>query len=166
VGVVIADTGLFFPDFSAQERTYELLSQVLGRVGRGHRHGRAVIQTYTPESALLQAVLAKDWPTFYNAEIAERRTFHFPPFCYVLKLSARRATPEAAQKAAETLAGLVRRNHPGVTIEGPAPAFHEKVLNKYAWQLIIKAGNRSRLVAVIRDLPSGWSYDIDPMNLL
>jgi primosomal protein N' (replication factor Y) len=166
VGVVIADTGLFFPDFSAQERTYELLSQVLGRVGRGHRHGRAVIQTYTPESALLQAVLAKDWPTFYNAEITERRTFHFPPFCYVLKLSARRATPEAAQKAAETLAGLVRRNHPGVTIEGPAPAFHEKVLNKYAWQLIIKAGNRSRLVAVIRDLPSGWSYDIDPMNLL
>jgi len=166
VGVVIADTGLFFPDFSAQERTYELLSQVIGRVGRGHRHGRVVIQTYTPESPLLESVLTKDWPTFYNAELTERRTFRFPPFCYLLKLSARRATPDAAQKAAENLAGEIRHNHPGVTIEGPAPAFHEKVLGKYSWQLILKASNRSHLVRIIHALPSGWSYDIDPMNLL
>lgn len=166
VGVVIADTGLFFPDFSAQERTYELLSQVIGRVGRGHRHGRAVIQTYAPESPLLQAVLDRDWHTFYDSEITERSTFRFPPFCYVLKLSARRATPDAAQKAAENLADTIRANHPGVTIEGPAPAFHEKILGKYAWQLILKAGDRRRLVGVINNLPSGWSYDIDPMNLL
>lgn len=166
VGVVIADTGLFFPDFSAQERTYQLLSQVLGRVGRGHRHGRAVIQTYAPESPLLKAVLEKDWQTFYDTEIAERRTFRFPPFCYLLKLTCRRSTPDAAQKAAETLSLDIKHNHPGVTIEGPAPAFHEKVLGKYAWQLIIKAGNRGRLVQLIRSLPSGWSYDIDPMNLL
>lgn len=165
VGVLIADTGLVFPDFSAQERTYQLLSQVIGRVGRGHRHGRAVIQTYRPDSPLLQAVLAKDWHTFYNTEIAERRTFRFPPFCYLLKLFCRRATPAAAQKAAETLA-LALHRYPGVIIEGPAPAFHEKVLNKYSWQLIIKTTSRTRLTAIIQNLPSGWSYDIDPMNLL
>jgi primosomal protein N' (replication factor Y) len=166
VGVVIADTSLFFPDFSAQERTYQLLSQVLGRVGRGHRHGRAVIQTYAPDSPLLQSVLNKDWEGFYASEITERRTFHFPPFCYLLKLSCKRATSESAQKAAETLATKLAADHPSLTIEGPAPAFHEKVQNKYAWQLIIKSGSRSRLTAIINQLPSGWSYDIDPMNLL
>jgi primosomal protein N' (replication factor Y) len=166
VGVVIADTGLFFPDFSAQERTYQLLSQVLGRVGRGHRHGRAVVQTYAPDSPLLEAVLTKDWDGFYQREITERRTFRFPPFCYILKLSCRRSTSGSAQNAATKLANELSSAHAGITIEGPAPAFHEKVQNKFAWQLIVKSGSRARLTAIIRALPSGWSYDIDPMNLL
>jgi primosomal protein N' (replication factor Y) (superfamily II helicase) len=166
VGVVIADTGLFFPDFSAQERTYQLLSQVLGRIGRGHRHGRAIVQTYAPDSPLLQAVLSKDWDGFYEREIAERQTFKFPPFCYALKLTCRRASSASAQNAAAKLAQELTQTHAGITIEGPTPAFHEKVQNKYAWQLIIKSGSRARLTAIIRALPSGWSYDIDPMNLL
>ena len=165
VGVVIADTGLFFPDFSAQERTYQLLSQVLGRVGRGHRHGRAIIQTYAPDSRLLQAVLAQDWAGFYAAEIAERQAFRFPPFCYVLKLACRRASSHSAQATAEALAQNLSAL-PGISVEGPAPAFHEKVQNKFAWQIIVKSSTRARLTAIIRTLPSGWSYDIDPMNLL
>ncbi len=166
VGVVIADTGLYFPDFSAQERTYQLLAQVLGRIGRGHREGQAVIQTYTPESPLLAAILARDWEGFYSKEITERRAFRFPPFCYVLKLSVRRASSAAAQQAATAFAHQLRTSRSGVAIEGPAPAFHEKVQNKYAWQIILKAGNRQRLIDIIHTLPSGWSYDIDPMNLL
>ncbi len=166
VGVVIADTSLFFPDFSAQERTYQLLSQVLGRVGRGHRHGRAVVQTYSPDSPLLEAILTKNWPAFYEAEIAERKAFRFPPFCYVLKLTCRRASSSSAEHAAQKLAAELREAYPRAAIEGPAPSFHEKVQNKFAWQLVIKTSNRSQLVAIIRGLPSGWSYDIDPMNLL
>jgi len=166
VGVVIADTGLYFPDFSAQERTYQLLAQVLGRVGRGHRAGRAVIQTYAPDSPLLKAILAKDWEGFYATEIAEREAFRFPPFCYVLKLSVRRASSDTAAKAAVAFVQELRATHRGIVIEGPAPAFHEKVQNKYAWQIIIKASNRQRLLDIINHLPSGWSYDIDPMNLL
>jgi primosomal protein N' (replication factor Y) len=166
VGVVIADTGLYFPDFSAQERTYQLLAQVLGRVGRGHRAGHAVIQTYAPESPLLQSILTKDWDGFYAKEIAERQAFRFPPFCYALKLSCRRATSASAQQAATTFANTLRSDYRGIVIEGPAPSFHEKVQNKYAWQIIVKASNRQRLVAIIAALPSGWSYDIDPMNLL
>lgn len=166
VGVVIADTGLYFPDFSAQERTYQLLAQVLGRIGRGHRAGQAIIQTYTPDSPLLASILAKDWEGFYAKEIEERETFRFPPFCYLLKLTVRRASSTSAQQAATDLTNQLHANHHGITIEGPAPAFHEKVQNKYAWQIIIKSGNRQRLLHVIRTLPSGWSYDIDPMNLL
>lgn len=166
VGVIIADTSLYFPDFSAEERTYELLSQVLGRVGRGHRSGKAVIQTYAPESALLEAILAKDWQTFYQKEITERKTFMFPPFCYLLKLTCRRASQKTTQNAAVKLADELSKSGLRIRIEGPAPAFHERVQNKYQWQIIIKARDRNELLKIIGQLPSGWSYDIDPMNLL
>lgn len=166
VGVIIADTSLYFPDFSAQERTYQLLSQVLGRIGRGHRESTAVVQTYTPESPLLQAVIEKDWSAFYNRELAERRQFLFPPYCYLLKLTVARATSASAQKAAEQFMSALRHEVSGVLAEGPTPSFHEKVQNKFVWQVIIKAKRRSRLLAVIARLPSGWAYDIDPMNLL
>lgn len=166
VGVVLADTSLYFPDFSAQERTYQLLSQVLGRIGRGHRHGSAIVQTYAPESALLEAVIHKDWDTFYNKELVERQSFLFPPFCYLLKITCKRATSQSAQKAAETFAIQLRSQNNNILIEGPAPAFHEKVQNKFVWQLIIKSKRRGPLVSIVRQLPSGWTHDIDPMNLL
>jgi len=166
VGVVIADTSLYFPDFSAQERTYQLLCQVLGRIGRGHRDSKAILQTYSPESPLLKSILEKDWQSFYQKEIYERETFLFPPFCHLLKLSCRRASFSSAQKAAETFASSLYKSSLRIAVEGPAPAFHEKIQNKYQWQIVIKARDRAELIKVIALLPSGWSYDIDPMNLL
>jgi primosomal protein N' (replication factor Y) (superfamily II helicase) len=166
VGVIIADTSLYFPDFSAQERTYQLLSQVLGRIGRGHRDSRAVLQTYNPESPLFQAIITKDWDTFYNTELNERRMFVFPPFCYLLKLSCERASSPAAQRAAQELVQKLQTAGVAAVIEGPTPSFHEKVQSKFAWQLILKAKRRPELLRAISLLPSGWSYDIDPMNLL
>lgn len=166
VGVIIADTSLFFPDFSAQERTFQLLSQVIGRVGRGHRDGTVIIQTFNPESALLRAIIRKDWNTFYQTELQERNQFIFPPFCYVLKLSCRRATQAGANKAAEAFAQKLRTLGKRIVVEGPAPAFHEKVSGKYQWQLIVKAKDRKLLTDIVRNLPSGWSYDLDPTNLL
>lgn len=166
VGVLIADTSLYMPDFTAQERTYQLLSQVLGRVGRGHRASRAVVQTYNPESSLLRSVLDKDWKLFYAKELTERRAYHFPPFCYLLKLSCRRATLASVQKTSAALARTLAQAHPQVVVEGPTPAFHERSQGKYTWQLIAKSRSRSQLIAIIQALPAGWSYDIDPINLL
>jgi primosomal protein N' (replication factor Y) len=166
VGVIIADTSLYFPDFSAQERTYQLLSQVVGRVGRGHRAGKVVLQTYSPESPLLKAIIAKDWPTFYGNELTERKAFLFPPFCYLLKLTCRRASLVSTQKAAESFARQLNDAGLPIRVDGPAPAMHEKIQNKYQWQLVIKSKDRRELLKVIAMLPSGWSYDIDPMNLL
>ncbi|HJQ08613.1 MAG TPA: primosomal protein N' [Candidatus Saccharimonadales bacterium] len=166
VGVIIADTSLYFPDFTASERTYQLLTQVIGRVGRGHRQGHVVVQTYAPDSPLLRSILQKDWETFYQTELKEREMFHFPPFCYVLKLVCRRATSLAAQKAAVNFASQLTVANKRLTIEGPTPAFHERIQNKFVWQLIIKSKHRQELVDIINALPSGWSYDIDPMNLL
>ncbi len=166
VGVIIADTSLYFPDFSAEERTYELLSQVLGRVGRGHRAGRAVVQTYAPDSTLLQAVLTKDWDTFYTKELTERQLYRFPPFCFLLKLTCRRASSASAQKAATQFVEELQRTRKNIIVEGPAPCFHEKVQNKFVWQVVVKATHRAALLSVIHALPAGWSYDIDPMNVL
>jgi len=166
VGVVIADTSLFVPDFSAQERTYQLLHQVVGRVGRGHSDGKVIIQTYSPESPILQAIVRKDWKSFYDREISERKQFLFPPYCYVLKLWCRRASQQSAQNAATQLAKELQRTGRKIRVEGPAPAFHERADNKYQWQLIVKTKQRSELLDIIKALPSGWSHDIDPMNLL
>jgi primosomal protein N' (replication factor Y) (superfamily II helicase) len=166
VGIICADTSLYLPDYTAQERTYQLLSQVMGRIGRGHRESEAVIQTYQPDNPVLKAALAKDWQTFYQTEIKERQDFLFPPFCYLLKLTCRRATKAAAQKATEELASKLRRQQLKIQIIGPTPSFYEKLGGKFQWQLVVKSRSRNQLLEVIGLLPANWTYDIDPADLL
>ena len=167
LGIVAADTSLAIPDFSANERTYQLLNQVLGRVGRGHIAGTAVIQTYQPDHPAIQAAISGNWREFYEAELESRKLFGFPPFVYLLKLTVRRASSKSTEKAAEDFTHEIRKAGLKVEIDGPAPAFHEKFQNKYQWQLVLKAKDRSQLLEVIKLLPSsGWSYDIDPIDLL
>ena len=167
LGVIAADSSLMLPDYTAQERTYQLLTQVLGRIGRGHVISRAVIQTYHPDSMLLQSILQGDWKSFYNTEIEERKRYFFPPYCHILKLTCRRASTQSAEKAANSLKKLILAKNLGVQIEGPAPAFHEKLGSKYHWQIVVKSSNRSNLIRVIDQIPSnGWSYDLDPVDLL
>lgn len=166
VGVVIADTSLNFPDYTADERTYQLLRQVIGRVGRGHRDSNVILQTYNPSNFIVQAAANNSWDEYYKREVAVRQKFLFPPFCFVLKLTCRRASSTAAQKKAEEFANTIRRTGFRVLIDGPSPSLHEKIGTKFQWQLIIKAKQRSELLKVIDVLPSDWSYDIDPLNLL
>lgn len=166
LGVLLADTSLYLPDFSAQERTYQLLNQVLGRVGRGHVAGHAFIQTYNPEHPLFAQAIAGDYEAFYKAELANRKQFGFPPFYFMLKLTCRRASLRAAEKAATDFKQQLLADYPRVKVEGPAPAFYEKFQGKHQWQLILKASERSELVKIIGTLPANWSYDIDPIDLL
>jgi primosomal protein N' (replication factor Y) len=166
LGVLLADTSLYMPDFSAQERTYQLISQVLGRIGRGHLHGRAVIQTYHPDHPVLADAIGANYQNFYERELAERKLFFFPPYCYMLKLTVRRASLSATEKAAEKFKAELESGEYRVRVEGPAPAFHERFQNKYQWQLVVKAVDRNELLNIIKNLPSNWSYDIDPIDLL
>ncbi|PID32175.1 primosomal protein N' [Candidatus Saccharibacteria bacterium] len=165
VGVVLADTGLYFPDFTAEERTYQMLRQVMGRVGRGHGLSNIIVQTYQPDSSVIGAALDKDYAAFYQSQIAERQQFNFPPLCYVLKLSCARASSAVAERAAVDLAAELRQR-PSVQVTEPAPSFTAKVRGKYRWQLIVRSQQRARLTAIVRALPSGWGYDIDPTDLL
>ncbi len=167
-GVINADASMYVPDFTAQERTYQLLYQVIGRVGRSSQatETSAVIQTYSPDSPTIQAAAERQWKTFYQTELDERKTFLFPPFCYLLKVSCKRVKSTSAQANAEKFAAILKDEGLRIVIDGPAPAFHEKVQNKYVWQLILKSKERGELLKVIKLLPSDWSYDIDPINLL
>lgn len=166
VGVVVADTSLYLPDYTAAERTYQLLRQVIGRVGRGHRAGMVVVQTYDPDTVALRAAVENNWQLFYEHELAERRKFLFPPYRHLLKLTCRRASSKSARDVATKLAASLHKIYPQIIVDGPSPCFHEKVGAKYEWQLLVKASSRSSLLQIIEQLPSGWAYDIDPTNLL
>ena len=166
LGILLADTSLYLPDFSAQERTFQLISQVLGRVGRGHLAGKAVIQTYHPDHPVLQQAIDNDYQSFYEAEIAARRQFLFPPFCYLLKVTVRRATVRAAEEAALKLKEDIETGGYKVRVEGPAPSFYERLQGKFQWQLVVKARDRGELLRLIPHLPANCSYDLDPLDLL
>jgi primosomal protein N' (replication factor Y) len=167
LGIVLADSSLYMPDFSSRERTYQLLSQTLGRIGRGHVAGTAVIQTYQPESQLIRDAIDDNWDDFYQSELKERRTYHFPPFYYLLKLSCKRASYKSAESAAAKLKQQIESTIPDLEIDGPTPSFHEKLQGKYQVQLVLRTTQRSKLLEAIKLLPaSGWTYDIDPVNLM
>jgi primosomal protein N' (replication factor Y) len=166
VGIVNADSSLLIPDYTAAEQTYQLISQVVGRVGRGHRAGSVVVQTYDPANITLQTALQRNWDTFYDTELAERRLYKFPPYRSLLKLRVLRATSASAQKAADALAVSLAQDFPGVTIDGPAPTFHPREKGKYSWQLLVKSAGRAELIKIIAALPSGWTYDIDPHQFI
>jgi primosomal protein N' (replication factor Y) len=137
-------------------------------VGRGHaKHGTAIIQTAQPDNPIITAALTGDWSAFYNQEIKERQQFRFPPFCYLLKLSCRRASAEGARRAAANLKQQLHKLGLSIEVDGPTPSFHEKLGNTYEWQLVVRSKSRGSLLEIIKVLPrSGWSFDIDPINLL
>lgn len=166
VGVVLADTAMYFPDYTADERTFQLLRQVSGRVDRGHRDTKVIVQTYHPESTTLQHALNKDYEAFYETQLKERQAFGFPPYRFILKLRVERASLAAAERAARQLAETVRSLGLRIEVSDPAPAFIEKTYGRYRWQLIIKSVDRGLLVKVIAALPANIQYDIDPTNLL
>jgi len=166
VGVVLADTMMYLPDFSSSERTFQLLWQVAGRAGRrSNSKNNVVIQTYSPEHPIIKAVVGRDYEEFAKNELAERKLLKYPPFVYLLKLTCARASRQSAQKAADSLASdLVKVGK--IEISGPAPAWREKLGPKYHWQIIVKSRQRSQLVEIANSLPSGWTHDLDPMDLL
>ncbi len=166
VGVVAADSSLSFPDFSAPERTFQQLTQVMGRVGRGHRPGTVIVQTFQPDQPVLTLATQKDYKGFYQSELNERRQFGFPPFVYLLHLSCARATRGSAQKTATKLVEQLNTLKLPVEILGPTPRLSEKSGGTFNWQIIVKAQQRQHLVTIIEQLPANWSFDIDPIDLL
>lgn len=166
VGVVQADAGLSLPDYAASERTFQLLAQVIGRVGRNEHASTIVIQSYQPESAAVQLGTAQNYNDFYNMALKERKRADFPPFTYLLKLTCVYKTEAATIRNAKSLAKTLQENYSDVTILGPTPAFYERQHDTYRWQIVVKSKKRAPLVAIASSLPHGWQYDLDPMSLL
>lgn len=168
VGVVQADAGLSLPDFGAEERTFQLLAQVIGRVGRSHHPTSVVVQSYQPTHPAVVDGLKQDYEHFYNATLITRQRGHFPPFCYLLKLTCIYKTEAAAIKNAKKLAEeLKTKSGSDIQILGPTPAFYERTRDTYRWQLVIKSPKRSALIDLLRHVPSThWQAELDPTSLL
>lgn len=168
VGVIQADSGLSLPDYGSSERTFQLLAQVIGRVGRSHHPTTVIVQSYQPSHPAVVDGLAQHYAHFYETTLAERQRSHFPPFTYLLKLTCIYKTETAAVKNAQKLANELRAMAiEGVQILGPTPAFYERQRDTYRWQLVLKSPKRAALVAILPHIPpTHWQYELDPISLL
>jgi primosomal protein N' (replication factor Y) len=168
VGVVQADAGLSLPDFGSSERTFQLIAQVVGRVGRDSHATSVVVQSYQPTHPAVVDGLAQNYAAFYNKTISERRRAHFPPFVFLLKLTCVYKTEAAAIRNSQALARTLRAKLPAsVEILGPTPSFYERQRDTYRWQLTLKSTKRQSLVDALQYLPPNhWQFELDPTSLL
>ena len=177
VGILSADHTLSFPDFHAAERTFQLLSQMSGRAGRGDFPGEVIIQTYYPEHYCLQFVALHDYEGFYEKEIRFRKFMHYPPFTAVANILVRDRNLESAAKSINCLGNLANQyTAEHLRILGPTFSPLARLKSEHRFQLIIKARSRARLRAAVREcLRLGAEQgvdlrkvhiDIDPVSLM
>jgi primosomal protein N' (replication factor Y) len=170
VGVVNADISLNLPDFRAGERTFQLLSQVLGRAGRGSQGGRVIIQTYLPEHYAVQAAARHDYALFYEQEIDYRLKLRNPPFSHLARLIYSHTNDVLCQREAERMKQrlteeIESQGIDNISLIGPAPAFIHRLRGRFRWQLILRGAALSSFLAPIA-LPPGWTIDIDLVGLV
>ena len=180
VGVINADSALHFPDFRAAERTFQLVTQVAGRTGRGNRGGRVIVQTFSPEHPAIQAAARHDYQAFAENEMIQRRKFHYPPLGSVARIILRGPTEEVTEAVAEALVRRLEavRESLGaeVRILGPAPPPIAKLRGKYRFHILLQAARADQLGATIRRATAEFTIaekdevqyvvDIDPMDML
>jgi primosomal protein N' (replication factor Y) len=168
VGVVSADIALNLPDERAAERTWQLLTQAVGRAGRGDRPGRAIVQTYQPDHPAIEAVAAGDAGPFIEAELERRRRFGSPPFGRLIKLTA--ALPDRTK--AEALAKdkvtqlRARADELGTRVDvlGPVPAYIARRGGRWRFHVVLRGSDPAAVLG--GDPGAPWSVDVDPESLL
>jgi primosomal protein N' (replication factor Y) len=174
VGVVSADVGLGLADFRASERTFQLLTQVAGRAGRGEQPGEAIIQTLYPDHYSIQLACRQDYPAFYEREMRFRQAMRYPPVLSLVNAVVRSRTFAGAMDDAADVVQKVREGDGGVLrVLGPAPAPLGKLRGEYRAQLLVKGTNRRRireaLMAAISarpELARRMTVDVDPLSVL
>ena len=169
VGVINADIGLYLPDFRAGERTFQILSQVAGRAGRGIRSGRVIIQTYATDHYAIIAAARQDYRSFYQQEIAFRHHYGNPPFNRLASMVYTHTNAERCREEAERMVRLLReeRDSQGLAntaLIGPVPAYAQRVRGRYRWQVIIRSPDPVSIITHT-PIPQGWTVDIDPVGL-
>lgn len=167
VGIIQADSGLALPDFNTNERIFQLLSQVVGRVGRNKHKTNIVVQTYQPNHPSVINGLSQNYEEFYKNNIIERKKGLFPPFTFLLKLTCVYKTESGAINSARKLANDLKSSiNNQVQILGPTPSFYERQNGTYKWQLVLKSPSRQYLIQAIKAVPKNWQVEIDPTSLL
>ncbi|MBF1035375.1 MAG: primosomal protein N' [Candidatus Nanosynbacter sp.] len=168
VGIVQADANLNLPDYAAEERTFQLITQVIGRVGRGHNDVNHVfLQTFQPEHPVILAAKSLDYAKFADYLLKKRQLSHLPPFFYLLRISIVKKTEDLAIKKIMSLHRTLKK-FPDVYLSAPTPSFHEYTPSGYSWQIIVKAKKRDSLTHLIQSLDQypEIRFAIDPPSLI
>ena len=178
-GVLAADISLNLPDFRAAERTFSLLTQVIGRAGRGAVPGRAVIQTFSPDNEVIALACRQDYEGFYRREISLRRELTFPPFCHIAQFTLTGANEDHVEAAAREFGELAARRaaeripDEPMIIFGPFEARTFKAEGRYRMRLLVKcrlsAATRRHFGALLCEyIPKNGvtlSVDLDPTDV-
>jgi primosomal protein N' (replication factor Y) len=172
VGVVAADGLLHLSDYRASERAFQTLTQVAGRAGRGEEPGRVIIQTYTPEHSVIEAVQNHNYQSFIDVELEQRQALNYPPYgrLILLRLSSNEAIQ--VENTAQIIAASLPQ-HEGLDILGPAPASVLRVANRYRWQILVKFAPDAlpqlpdwEEVRKLCPQSVSLTIDIDPLNMM
>lgn len=150
VGVVSIDKSLFAGDFRSYERTFSLVTQVVGRCGRGDKQGRAIIQTFVPQHYVLNLAAEQNYIGFYEQEIASRKALLYPPFCDTCTIEFSSQIDRCADTASKTFLKLITDSISGgqinvpIKVLGPSKCIYEKINGKYRYRMIIKCKNNQK----------------------
>jgi len=174
VGILNADVGLHIPDFRAGERTFQLLTQVAGRAGRGELEGEVVVQTYTPQHPSIQFARHHDFEGYAEMELEMRRQFGHPPFVHLALVTARSTHQERAEFSLKTLHGRLKKTLPeGIVLTEPLPSPLVKSHDQWRFQVLLKSTGVRRMVRHVREVLAGLTFpddvivtvDVDPYSL-
>src|SRR4029079_14062581 len=176
VGVISADIGLGLPDFRAAERTFQLLTQVAGRAGRGDLPGIVLVQTINTDHYAHSMAAAQDYQAFYEKELNFRRMMHYPPFTAMANLLVRSEKQEEALRVSAELGRLIMPAPEKIKVMGPAEAPVPRLKSEFRYQLLIKSASRKDLNALLKGVQEfarglKWNatalvIDVDPLTLL
>jgi primosomal protein N' (replication factor Y) len=177
VGVISADVGLGLADFRSAERTFQLLTQVVGRSGRGSTAGEALIQTVFPEHYSVELACRQDYPAFFERELAFRRAMRYPPVVALINGVVRASSDRDAMSAAEALVDRIRgaAGQQRFAVLGPAPAPIARLRGEHRAQFFVKgppsarADMRAAVLTALRDRPDlrrKTTIDVDPLSIL
>jgi primosomal protein N' (replication factor Y) len=178
VGIIVADLQLHLPDFRAAERTFQILTQVAGRAGRGESPGEVIMQSYDPDHPALRCAAAQDYPAFFAQEAAERRELAYPPYGHLVEIEVKgRSKERVAESAAEIRRALARlASGSDVSVLGPAPKPLSRIKRLERWHVLLRSPSRKALRGVLDQALPGLrarrpggihvAVDVDPRQLL
>ena len=180
VGVIAADGSLNMDDFRANEKTFQILTQVAGRSGRGENRGRVIIQTYNPDNFSIECAKKQDYDMFYNTEIDLRKQLKDPPFCDIILIGFSKKNKKEVKDVAEKihlyLKNRVIKENIGIILYKAIPSPIDKIKNKYRWRILIKCKLSDEIINLINDTLNTYynlklkdtriTIDVNPNNMM
>ena len=176
VGIVNADTGLLLPDFRSAERSFQLLTQMAGRTGRGKEKGTVLIQTYSPHHYSIQFAAKHDYTGFFSEEIEKRKNLQYPPFTKLINIIFRGKKEQSVHEQAHQFRKWLEaaKEHQNVELMGPAPLPLYRLRGHFRWHLMLRSSNTDLMHAAVRKALEQFkrktgvylAIDVDPLVIL